>query len=51
MRTVCRFLGIEEIKRLNLSELPDDIAIRALDDYFPGTTITRELQSAGPAIL
>ncbi len=33
-------IGIEELKRLNLREMPVDAAVSILDDYFPETTIT-----------
>jgi len=35
-------IRIEELKRLNLTELPDDIVVRIFDDYFPDTSITRD---------
>jgi hypothetical protein len=35
-------IGIEELKRLNLKDLPEDIHIPVLDDHFPETTIWRE---------
>jgi hypothetical protein len=34
-------IGIEEFKRLNLADMPDDIAVHLMDNYFPDTTITR----------
>jgi hypothetical protein len=35
-------IGIEELKRLNLQEMPEDIRIWIIDDYFPETTVWRE---------
>jgi len=35
-------IGIEEFKRLNLHEIPEDIRIWVMDDYFPETTVWRE---------
>jgi len=35
-------ISIEELKGLNLKEMPEDIAVLVLGDYFPETTITRE---------
>jgi hypothetical protein len=35
-------IGIEELKRLNLKDLPEDVHIPVLDDHFPETTIWRE---------
>src|ERR1035437_8499758 len=35
-------LGLEQLVRLDLSQMPDDVAISIMDDYFPETTITRE---------
>jgi hypothetical protein len=35
---------IEQLVRLNLSEMPEDIAVSVMDDYFPETTITRDGQ-------
>ena len=29
-------IGIEDFKRLNLYDMPEDIRIRIFDDYFPG---------------
>lgn len=35
-------IGIEELKRLNLNEMPEDVSIRVMDNYFPETTVSRE---------
>jgi len=35
-------IGIEEFKQLKLSEIPDDVSIRVMDDYFPETTVSRD---------
>ncbi len=35
-------VGIEELKRLNLLDMPEDIRIRVIDNYFPETTVWRE---------
>jgi hypothetical protein len=35
-------IGIEELKRLNLKEMPEDVFVRVMDDYFPETTLTRD---------
>ena len=35
-------IGIEELKRLSLPGLPEDVAVRVLDDYFPDTSIRRD---------
>jgi hypothetical protein len=35
-------IGIEELKRLNLQEMPEDVSVLVMDNYFPETTITRE---------
>jgi hypothetical protein len=35
-------IGIEELRRLDLSRLPKGVHIHVLDDYFPETTISRE---------
>jgi len=34
-------IGLEELKRLNLSSVPEDIRIPVMDNYFPDTTIWR----------
>lgn len=34
-------IGLEELKRLNLTSMPEDIHISIMDDYFPDTTIWR----------
>ena len=38
-------IKVEELNRLNLSYLPDDVSIAVLDDYFPETTIWRDGES------
>jgi hypothetical protein len=35
-------IGTEELKHLNLKEMPEDISVSVLDNYFPETTISRE---------
>jgi len=30
-------IGIEELKHLNLSEMPEDVSVRVMDNYFPET--------------
>jgi hypothetical protein len=35
-------IGVEELKRLDLEKMPEDVQIRVIDDYFPETTITRD---------
>ena len=35
-------IGIEELKRLNLSEMPGDVSVWVMDNYFPETTVSRE---------
>ena len=35
-------LSLEELEHLNLSEMPEDVAVSVMDDYFPDTTVTRE---------
>jgi hypothetical protein len=35
-------ISIEELKRLNLKEMPEDVSVMVLGDYFPETTLTRE---------
>jgi hypothetical protein len=35
-------IGIEELKRLNLLDMPEDIRIWIMDNYFPETTVWRE---------
>jgi hypothetical protein len=34
-------ISIDELKRLNLSEMPEDVAVRVMDNYFPETTVSR----------
>ena len=35
-------ISIEELKSLTLSDMPEDVYVRVLDDYFPETTISRD---------
>jgi hypothetical protein len=35
-------IGIEELGRLDLSQLPDDVRVWVMDNYFPETTVWRE---------
>jgi len=35
-------IGIDELKRLNLQQMPEDVSVRVMDNYFPDTTITRD---------
>lgn len=35
-------ISLEELKRLNLKEMPEDVSVLVMDDYFPETTVTRE---------
>lgn len=35
-------IGIEEVKQLNLKEMPEDVSVSVLDNYFPETTISRK---------
>jgi len=35
-------IDIEELKRLKLSEMPEDVSVPVMDDYFPETTVSRE---------
>ena len=35
-------IGVEELKRLKLEDMPEDIRIWVMDNYFPETTIRRE---------
>jgi len=35
-------IGIDELKRLNLATMPEDVIVRVMDNYFPETTIWRE---------
>jgi hypothetical protein len=37
-------IRVEELKRLKLENLPEDVHIPVMDDYFPETTISREGQ-------
>jgi hypothetical protein len=38
----CEPIGLEQLAHLDLSQMPDDVAISLMDNYFPETTITRE---------
>jgi hypothetical protein len=38
----CDPIGIEELKRLNLRDMPEDIRVWIIDDYFPETKLWRE---------
>ena len=38
----CEPIGLEQLVRLDLSQMPEDVAISIMDNYFPETTITRE---------
>lgn len=35
-------IGIDELKRQHLQEMPEDVSVRVMDNYFPDTTITRD---------
>lgn len=35
-------IGIRELKCLNLKDMPEDVFVRVMDDYFPETTLTRD---------
>jgi len=35
-------IDTEELKHLNLKEMPEDVSVSVLDNYFPETTISRE---------
>src|SRR5258708_11799427 len=35
-------IGIEELKSLDLAQMPEDVAVRVMDNYFPDTTIVRK---------
>lgn len=35
-------ISLAQLARLNLVDMPNDVALRVMDDYFPDTTITRE---------
>jgi len=35
-------IGIEELKRLDLRHMPEDVVVRVMDNYFPDTAIRRE---------
>ena len=38
-------IGIEELSRLDLAAMPEDVSIHVMDNYFPDTTISREGES------
>jgi hypothetical protein len=38
----CEPIRIEQLKRLNLESMPEDVRISIMDDYFPEATIWRE---------
>jgi hypothetical protein len=35
-------IGIEKFKQLKLSEMPEDVFLHVMDDYFPETTVSRD---------
>jgi hypothetical protein len=35
-------VGIEQLKSLDLAHMPEDVAVRVMDNYFPDTTIVHE---------
>src|SRR5882672_5384210 len=35
-------IGIKEFKQLKLGDMPEDVSVRVMDDYFPETTVSRE---------
>jgi hypothetical protein len=35
-------IRIEQLKRLNLKDMPEDVFVRVMDDYFPETTLIRD---------
>ena len=37
-------IRLEHLARLNLAEMPEDVAVSVMDDYFPETTITRDCE-------
>jgi hypothetical protein len=39
------FIGLEELKRLDLQGMPEDIRIQVLNNYFPETTLWRDGES------
>ncbi len=39
------FIGLAELKGLDLAAMPDDVRIPLLDDYFPETTVWRDGES------
>lgn len=39
------FIGLAQLKRLDLSSMPEDVRIPVLDDYFPETTLWRDGES------
>lgn len=38
-------IGIEQLKSFDLAQMPEDVAVRVMDNYFPDTTITREAET------
>jgi hypothetical protein len=38
----CDPIGIGEFKQLKLSEMPEDVSVLIMDDYFPETTVSRD---------
>lgn len=38
-------IGTEELSRLDLAAMPEDVSIHVMDNYFPDTTISREGES------
>jgi hypothetical protein len=38
-------IGIEQLKSLDLARMPEDVAVKVMDNYFPDTTITREAKT------
>lgn len=38
-------INLEHLVKLDISRLPDDVAVSIMDDYFPDTTITRDGES------
>ncbi|HVO33410.1 MAG TPA: hypothetical protein VMU17_05790, partial [Elusimicrobiota bacterium] len=39
------FIGLAQLKQLDLSSMPEDVRIPVLDDYFPETTLWRDGES------
>lgn len=38
-------IGLEELRRLDLEHIPEDIHVQVLDNYFPETTLSRDGES------